>query len=437
MSVVKLKDITSSIYSGAFGSLLQQNINIEDCGDTIFNTFNNIDDVKTDDIIPIINVKKNQIVIDGYIKYSNSLKNYIVEKNDIIVTKIGNIGETFIFNGLNGFNIGVLSSNFFGIKLLKDEEKSNKIIDTEDLFLLLTAIKNRNGYHKYLNDSLTVKHISLNDFSNIDIVLNSDLKNISGILTKMYNKIKLLENLISNETKEFKYYQQELLSGRLRLTNNSKLEITENNNWKQTFVNKKQIKIPINWNVEKIKDVLSFQQGKNFTSVDYSENGKIKVMRIKDILLDSSNQTNDFVCTNNEENIKYLKNKNNEYLICFTGYNDKPNEGSIGKIYKNKEECYFTNELFKFSVKNNRNNLDCVSYILETNKIQKEILKYSNGALIKHAKEAKDKLEIYLPTLEEQELIVDFLNKKEKILENLNEQKNKCNSLINLLLKMI
>lgn len=437
MSVVKLKDITSSIYSGAFGSLLQQSINIKDCTNTILNNYNNIDDIKTDDIIPIINVKKNQIIIDGYIKYSNSLKNYIIEKNDIIVTKIGNIGETFIFNGLDGFNIGVLSSNFFGIKTFKDEEKSNKIIDTEDLFLLLTAIKNRNGYHKYLNDSLTVKHISLNDFSNIDILLNSNLKNINSIITKMYNKIKLLDKLISNESIELKYYQQELLSGRLTLINNTNLEIKENVDWKNTFLNKKQITIPTNWKIEKIKDVLSFQQGKNFTSIDYSEKGEKKVIRIKDILIDNSlNQNNDFVYTNNNENSKYLKNKD-EYLICFTGYNDKPNEGSIGKIYKNKDECYFTNELFKFSVKNKENNLDYVSYILETNKIQKEILKYSNGFLIKHAKEAKDKLEIYLPTLEEQELIVNFLDKKEKIIKNLNEQKNKYNALINILLKNV
>lgn len=411
----KLKELTSLIYVGAFGSLLKSD---NDINDKNIKPINNLEDLKIGNILPVINVKKNNIVIESFVKYEKTLNKYLIEKEDIIVSKIGNIGETFLFKGLNNFNIGILSSNFFGLKVEKNEKTNKKILTNEELKNCLIAVKQRDIYKKYMNNSFTVGHISLKDFSNIDIKVNDNMKSVSQIITKHEEKIKLLEKMIENKNIEMRYFQKELLSGRLKFVDNG---LVENNDFVEKNINGKLKQLPNNWNTFKLNEVCDFQQGRNFTKNDYQKNGKTKVVRIKDVL---NFENNDIQYTNNKENNKYIKNKE-DYLICFTGYNDKPNEGSIGKIYRKKELSYFTNELYKFNVKNsNENSLSFISYLLETHYYQKEILKYSKGSVIKHAKESKDKLEVSVPNIKEQEVISNFLELQEKCLENLKEQKN-------------
>lgn len=190
--------------------------------------------------------EKNQLreIAEGYIRYlynidfkhdnnlrfiENKYNHKIIEIDDIVITNVGNnAGEV-----LTG-KYGVLCNNAFKINI--NEEQLIK----KYLYFILKSSLYKNQLNKLFNSN-GKPHIGHKNMGNI-VIFHSSLEEqekIASILETQENLIISKKELLEKYKKQRKYFQQELLSGRIRmkLNNKSMAEAFELGLIKQTFLN--------------------------------------------------------------------------------------------------------------------------------------------------------------------------------------------------------
>lgn len=328
-----------------------------------------------------------------------NINNRLLEKNSLLFSfklSIGKVGFTKYDNMMTNEAI------------VAYEPSKNKFLNYYYYILPKYLVQNR-GYNAYGARLMNSKLIN-----NADLVLSNDAEKekIRSLLTKQEDIIENINKRIELSDKKIKYYQQELLSGRLRLRNSLssenednrevkteegdyKIVLYENTEWKSEKVNAVLRKIPYDWNIEKLGKKSTIQSGKA-NARDNEENGI-------------------FPLYDRSENIK----KSNTYIFDNEAI-IYPGEGQnfIGKYYKGKynlhQRAYCIFDL----------NIDINIHYLKNSlkKFKKDFLRLSVGSTVPSLrKPIFDNFDILIPETKEQTLIRDFLtnldNQKETLLK--------------------
>ena len=127
--------------------------------------------------------------------------------------------------------------------------------------------------------------------------------------------------------------------------------------------------------------------------------------------------------------VQFLKNEGEKYyienpsesVICKSDDILVTRTGSTGKIIYGVEGC-FHNNFFKVTPIIDINK-KFLYYVLNSNRMYKEMLRVASGGTVPDLPHKKFyKLEIYLPSLEEQQRIVNILDKFDKLMNDISEE---------------
>ena len=132
--------------------------------------------------------------------------------NDILVACIGDLGRVAIVKKEGGFN---------------QQINSISVNENYNYKYIYYFLKNNQDYIKTFSKKNVVDIINKNDFSNIEIYVASDKKEqdkIVEILDKQQSLIDSYKEKLSLLEEQESYYQDELLSGRIRIKLNSENE---------------------------------------------------------------------------------------------------------------------------------------------------------------------------------------------------------------------
>jgi len=334
---------------------------------------------KTTTGIPILNLKDNQLIIDGYIDITKTIKIHKYKKNDIFMLKVGkNIGKVFLLDNNIKIKNYVLSPNLIKLSTKKEYTKYNTYF-----YYYLNSLFLNNTYNKISNSHL---HNFNYIFSTLSI---KDVKKIKITLpkTKKLNKI-------------IKFYKN--LNAEINLLNN--LLLKEKNVYNYLLNNLIEYKNLIQFN-----EVVSFNRGKLLTKKDYSNNQNIQVLRIKDVI--NNNNSNDKVYVDTIDKKHIITN--NDIIMVLSGTND-----NIGQLLTNFNGV-ITNELFKITSKSKLFLNKYIYYFLQTNKIQNQFIRMADGSFIKHSFKTLDKIKIPQISIDKQKEIINILDNQEDIISNL------------------
>jgi len=331
---------------------------------------------------PILNIKDEKIVIDGYIKKNIQIKKYKYKKGDIFMLKIGdNVGKVLLLDKNIEIDEFVLSTNLILLSIKEDFLNYN-----EYLFYYLNS-KFYNNFYKSLSNlhihsyNYTLKTLSIKEIKKIKLFLPEikELKIITNYYKTLENELELLNKLLIKETKIYKYLLNKLIKFK---------------------------------NLENFTNITTFHRGKVLNNKNYLSNGKIQVLRIKDVINENNNLDKKYI--NKVEN-KFLVN-NNDIVISLSG-----NIKNIGSVITNFNGT-FTNELHKIKITDDNYSTNFLFFVLKTNKIQNQFIRNAEGSgLMKHSYKTLSKIKIPLINLKEQIKIGKILDSQDCILKNLKQ----------------
>lgn len=206
---------------------------------------------------------KNSNIIEGKNERRISLEDYkkivnngFPKKGDILLTIVGTIGESMIWNKEHSeaFQRSVAfirCNNLIIPEYLKYAFKSNYLKND-----ISRRIKVGAQPGIYLKDLAKLK---------IKITTISQQKRIAEVLSKQESIINKTKNLIEQLEKRNTFMLDELLSGRLRIKEeNGQVEFYKNpdDSWKTVIINFKEIPIPSVWNICDVNKIFKVYRGK-------------------------------------------------------------------------------------------------------------------------------------------------------------------------------
>jgi len=316
-----------------------------------------------------------------------------------------------------------------------------------------------------------LKHLSKTLFEKLKLYLPTirEQKKIVSILTKQETLIEEKQEYLRKYIKQRTYFQQELLSGRLRikLTKEAQsialkigyitqdfivlddkeikiFEIVENkkedfekwinedfykkiefyknpdNNWKNEKINGRILEIPMDWIVKKIGDIAIFFPGFAFKENEVTDKKTLyKLLKIGNIDFEGQYK----YISNNQ---LYLKNPNNRFILnsgdIILAMDDlTPTAEFIGTTVIVKEKNTFLNQRIG-TFKNLKSNNYFFHYLINQN--QKFFKQIATGSTAKNlSKKSIENLKLPLPTTKtEQTLISTQLTKLDNIIDKLEEE---------------
>lgn len=206
---------------------------------------------------------KNSNIIEGKNERRISLEDYkkivnngFPKKGDILLTIVGTIGESMIWNKEHSeaFQRSVAfirCNNLIIPEYLKYAFKSNYLKND-----ISRRIKVGAQPGIYLKDLAKLK---------IKITTISQQKRIAEVLSKQESIINKTKDLIEQLEKRNTFMLDELLSGRLRIKEeNGQVEFYKNpdDSWKTVIINFKEIPIPSVWNICDVNKIFKVYRGK-------------------------------------------------------------------------------------------------------------------------------------------------------------------------------
>lgn len=218
---------------------------------------------------------KNSNIIEGKNERRISLEDYkkivnngFPKKGDILLTIVGTIGESMIWNKEHSeaFQRSVAfirCNNLIIPEYLKYAFKSNYLKND-----ISRRIKVGAQPGIYLKDLAKLK---------IKITTISQQKRIADVLSKQESIINKTKDLIEQLEKRNTFMLDELLSGRLRIKEeNGKMEFYKNpdDNWQTVMMNDISIRIPLGWTNNFLKGFLKIETGKKDANAGNKNKGK-------------------------------------------------------------------------------------------------------------------------------------------------------------------
>lgn len=258
-------------------------------------------------------------------------------------------------------------------------------------------------------EGLNIKIVK--DINVRDIPLNEQYK----IYDVLYSQEKLIENitkLIKKIETRNQYYAEKILSGELRVrkNENGNIEFYNNTEWNEikinTFIDKQELKIPLDWKKGIFSEHSTFTVGTPIHSSLFNYNNRgLQYLRTGDVWEDASS-SKELAFYNGEIEQKFIK-KENDYLVSLKGYNKNIGEGTLGLVtnYNNKKGIVCDN-MYLVTPKE----YDLVAYtayVIRLNYIQNIILKTAVGSTARFATKMINKIEWIFPSKTEEMLLIN------------------------------
>jgi len=349
-------------------------------------------------IIKIGNIQNNEIILKEENKFTSiSIDNkFKLRKNDLII-------------GLSGAQAG--KSGVFKLDIDCYLNQRNLIVRSNSSYFNLSFDFKLKKDLIFNIRSMGIPNISSKDLENIEMTLplEQEQENIATVLTKQDELIELKEEFIKKEEKKRTFLQQEILSGRLRI--NADGRFYENTNWKEEIVNGKTVKVPENWEIEKIGN-------------------RIKISK-ENISLEKSNKDYKYYATGDIEQNKLLNFEivNKENIISRAKKIIPKNSVWFARMKDTRKELFFEfpeNDIILSTgmiglISDNTINMKLIYEIVKTNTFNKLKDSKCMGSTQKAIND-KNALNLYfiLPkNIEEQNSIATVLTKQDDLIENL------------------
>lgn len=246
----------------------------------------------------------------------------------------------------------------------------------------------------------------------IPILKKEEQEKIAQVLSQQEEQVNNIQKLIEKLEKRNQYYAERLLSGELRVREDEEgnVEFYENEEWKEVDFNLKKKNIPIDWEVDKINNIIKTQKGSSVKSEDFNHEGKgLQYLRTNEIWEDSS-KNKEPVFFNGSLNNIITKNKS-EYIVCFDGYNNKPFEGTLGMVTNNGVGIC-SGELHKILNIKNVSEYYVNVMLLKNYRFQEIICRYAEGSSVQHAGKHFKKIDEVLIPIKDQ-LILNKIFKEQ------------------------
>ncbi|NFA43739.1 UNVERIFIED_ORG: hypothetical protein B2H98_12580 [Clostridium botulinum] len=177
----------------------------------------------------------------------------------------------------------------------------------------------------------------------------------------------------------------------------------------------KNIKLPEEWKVEKLENLVSFIRGSEPGSDSYTDDDTYtRFLRVSDISGTSKQKV--YTVANNLK----LVNKG-DLLITL--------DGTPG-IISDQFEGAISSGIRKIDIINDELLQDYLKFYLRSDNVQRIIYKYATGATILHASKSIQYIDVIIPPLQTQKKIVEILEKAEKALEKRKEAINLLDELV-------
>ena len=326
----------------------------------------------------------------------NKMYKIKAKKNDIFMTRIGDIGTPAILNKDEKLAYYVTLCLFTNI----DEEVFNKYL----YYAIQSNYFKKELYHRTLHVAFP-KKINLGDIGDCKFILPplDEQKRIASALSKidayLENTIKLIE-----EKERFKRGIAKKL-----------LTCKEGENIPEARFKG----FNDDWRKEKLSSMIKIQGGYAFKSSEFKKSG-IPIIRISNISnTDNNMNMKEVVYYNEIENEKSFIIKKSDLLIALSG---APGKSSI---YNLEEKAYLNQRvgLFKIIDTKKINNSFLSQYVFSSifqNKLKPFI---TRGVQPNISPKDIENLDILLPSLKEQEKIGGYLSLLDKEIDNLKKQK--------------
>ena len=320
---------------------------------------------------------------------------YKLKRGDIVFARTGaSTGKTYLYNE----NDGNLYFAGFLIKFHIDK--------ADPKFIFYNTLKD-----EYLNwvSVMSVRSgqpgINSNEYTKLPLYLPSidEQNKISKFLNKIDEKIQLLENKHIYYQNFKKYLMQQIFAQKLRFNKTSE------------------------WETYSLNDIGETYNGLSGLSKDNFEKGNSKYITYKSIF-DNNILKSDFT-----ENVELNNKSQNEVKkgdLFFTGSSETPEEvGMVSVLNQNVKDCYLNSFCFGFRLNNEINiNPLFLAYYLRSPIMRNKIMILAQGSTrFNLSKKEILKLKIEIPSINEQQQVIDLFQSVDNKINEISIQTNKFN----------
>lgn len=347
------------------------------------------------------NIQKNKVLQQGSLPVITQEKKFISGyTNDTSKCLNANQSNPFIVFGDHSLTVKFINFPFvIGADGTQVFYTKDEIINKYLYYIILNK--------KFINSEGYRRHFSILKNKIIKYPSITQQQYIINILSKQEKQIETIKRLIKNVEKRNQYYAGKLLSGELRVKENSEtgqIEFYENTEWKEEMVNGVLTKIPSDWIVNKVLEHISLTKGISINSSLFNyENKGFVFLRTGDVWEDSSSKK-ETVFFDGAIDEKYIK-KEEDYVACFEGFNKKINEGTIGLV-TNTGEGIISSHLYKIKNKNINGQYYSISLIKNIN-IQTLLMRHAVGSTVLSSTKCLKDLEFSFPFKEEEFMLME------------------------------
>ena len=347
------------------------------------------------------NVKNGKLNLDKYKCISNELhekltKNTKPQKNDILMTRVGNVGDAAIVDIDWEFSVYV-SLTHIRMKEGYDSQFFTQLLNS-------SFIKRRSLQTQYKGGGVANLNVRVVEEFDMPVPPLKEQQKIASILSSVDAAIEKTEQVIAKTEEVKKGLMQQLLTKGIGHTEFKQTEIGE---------------IPIEWDIMNLGKLVKLQGGYAFKSTDYCLGG-IQLIRISNLFGKYLNLEKEPVFLPIEYKDKYSQYLLNcgDLIMCMTGTVGKEDYGHTVLIQNSNAEYLLNQRVGKFNLITENIDKDYLYWFLSSRLFLDYI--YSLGSGTKQANLSAKQVEsakIALPNLTEQKKIVKILNKvNEKII---------------------
>lgn len=328
-----------------------------------------------------------------------------VREGDLLITKDGTVGKVAIVTDIQDKT--TLNS---GVMVIRPTEPS---YETRFLYYVLKSEEFWKWFNYINSGSTTISHLYQHDLNHFYFAVSSlpEQRDIAAFLDK---KCEQIDKIIASVKKQIELLRQSKASLIYEKTSGSKISEKENtkNRW---FTS-----VPTNWKVMRLKYACSnITDGSHF-SPEIQEDGKTYIT--------VSNVYNDEVHI--EEGLKISEEDFNKLVNmgCQPKENDVllTKDGTIGRTAIVRETDYVLLSSIAMLTPNKNVLSSYLKYVLDSDLCQLQMVDSKGGSALQRITLSKIyNYYISVPPIEEQDAIVQYLDKKCRIIDSIIGQKEK------------
>lgn len=310
------------------------------------------------------------------------------EFGDVLMTRIGDVGTPNVIETNEDL------AYYVSLALLKPKKLNSYFLES----LIRSQTVQNELWRKTLHIAFP-KKINKNEIAKVEINYPEQMEQqkIGEFFSKLDQQIELEEQKLAKLEEQKKGYIQKLFSQELRFKDENGDDYPE---WMET-------------NIRNIFD----NKGGTALEKEFDNNGTHKVISIGSYSMNSTYNEQNLRINKNDFTEKYLLNEGDLAMVL----NDKTKEGNIiGRtIYIDEDDKYIYNQRTERLIPVTGNNHKFLWYLMNSEQFRKKIKQMMQGAtqVYINYNSIKD-LSIYLPILEEQNKIENFLGDIFNIIKN-------------------